>query len=113
MNVLLELEAMDDTLLDLKGCTGQDVAHEKDLCVLSMMPHVPPSLPVKQSDRPTLSQMMDNGTRVVVFLDAGADGADAVNFISQMVRNPFFVSFLSFRPLANLTPRHAQTPAPS
>jgi len=48
---------------------------------ITPLAYVPPSLPVKQSDWPTLGQMIDNGTRVVVFLDAGADGADAVDFI--------------------------------
>ena len=45
--------------------------------------YVPPSLPVKQSDWPTLGDMIDSGKRVVVFLDAGANGVDGgiVNFI--------------------------------
>ena len=45
--------------------------------------YVPPSLPVKQSDWPTLGEMIDSGKRVVVFLDAGADGSDGgvVDFI--------------------------------
>ncbi|KAJ7347549.1 PLC-like phosphodiesterase [Mycena albidolilacea] len=42
---------------------------------------VPPSIPVKQADWPTLGSMIDSGKRVVVFMDAGADGADAVDFI--------------------------------
>jgi len=43
---------------------------------ISDIAYVPPSLPVAQSDWPTLGEMIDNGTRVVVFLDAGADGSD-------------------------------------
>ncbi|KAG6887753.1 hypothetical protein C0992_010854, partial [Termitomyces sp. T32_za158] len=44
---------------------------------------VPPSLPVQRDSWPTLGQMIDSGKRVVVFLDAGADGADGgvVDFI--------------------------------
>ncbi|KAJ7907654.1 hypothetical protein B0H13DRAFT_1879386 [Mycena leptocephala] len=48
---------------------------------ISDLAFVPPSLPVKQSDWPTLGEMIDSGKRVVVFLDSGADGADAVDFI--------------------------------
>ncbi|KAJ7339096.1 PLC-like phosphodiesterase [Mycena albidolilacea] len=42
---------------------------------------VPPSLPIKQADWPTLGEMIDPGKRVVVFLDANTDGADSVDFI--------------------------------
>ncbi|KAJ7131232.1 PLC-like phosphodiesterase [Mycena epipterygia] len=48
---------------------------------ISPLAFVPPSLPVKQSDWPTLGAMIDSGKRVVVFMDAGADGADSVDFI--------------------------------
>ncbi|KAJ7697687.1 PLC-like phosphodiesterase [Mycena rosella] len=48
---------------------------------ISDLAFVPPSIPVKQSDWPTLGSMIDSGKRVVVFLDAGADGADSVDFI--------------------------------
>ncbi|KAJ6614223.1 PLC-like phosphodiesterase [Mycena sp. CBHHK59/15] len=48
---------------------------------ISAIAFIPPSLPVKQSDWPTLGSMIDSGKRVVVFLDAGADGPDAVDFI--------------------------------
>ena len=45
--------------------------------------YVPPHLPMKQSDWPTLGNMIDIGKRVVVFLDEGADGSDGgvVDFI--------------------------------
>lgn len=52
------------------------------------MAYVPPSVPVKQSDWPTLGELIDRGTRVVVFLDAGADTSQ-VDFILpefEMVR---------------------------
>lgn len=42
---------------------------------------VPPSIPMKASDWPTLGQLIDSGKRVVVFLDAGADGQGSGNFI--------------------------------
>ncbi|KAJ7461825.1 PLC-like phosphodiesterase [Mycena galericulata] len=64
-----------------------------DAAGITPLAYVPPALPVKQSDWPTLGQMIDNGTRVVVFLDAGADGADSVNFIMpefQMIWEPPF-----------------------
>ncbi|KAJ6451712.1 PLC-like phosphodiesterase [Mycena vitilis] len=48
---------------------------------ISDLAFVPPSLPVKQSDWPTLGEMIDSGKRVVVFLDANADGSDSVPFI--------------------------------
>ncbi|KAJ7062606.1 PLC-like phosphodiesterase [Mycena amicta] len=48
---------------------------------ISDLAFVPPSSPVKQSDWPTLGEMIDSGKRVVVFMDSGADGADAVDFI--------------------------------
>ncbi|KAJ7099253.1 PLC-like phosphodiesterase [Mycena belliarum] len=48
---------------------------------ISALAFVPPALPVKQADWPTLGEMIDKGKRVVVFMDAGADGADKVDFI--------------------------------
>ncbi|KAJ7093421.1 PLC-like phosphodiesterase [Mycena belliarum] len=42
---------------------------------------VPPSIPVKRDDWPTLGEMIDKGKRVVVFMDANADGAESVDFI--------------------------------
>jgi hypothetical protein len=44
--------------------------------------YIPPTLPMQQSSWPTLGQMIDSGTRLVTFMDAGADTAgDTVNFI--------------------------------
>ncbi|GLB38859.1 putative PLC-like phosphodiesterase [Lyophyllum shimeji] len=50
---------------------------------ITPLAYVPPSRPVKRGDWPTLGQLIDSGKRVVVFLDAGADGSDGgvVNFI--------------------------------
>ncbi|KAL0959336.1 hypothetical protein HGRIS_014597 [Hohenbuehelia grisea] len=45
-----------------------------DAAGLTSLCYVPPSLPVKASDWPTLGQLIDSGKRVVVFLDSGADG---------------------------------------
>ncbi|KAJ7098940.1 PLC-like phosphodiesterase [Mycena epipterygia] len=71
-----------------------------DAAGISDLAFVPPSLPVKQSDWPTLGSMIDSGKRVVVFLDAGADGADAVDFILpefQMIwETPFSDTNASF-----------------
>ncbi|KAJ6562965.1 PLC-like phosphodiesterase [Mycena sp. CBHHK59/15] len=67
---------------------------------ISDIAFVPPSLPVKQSDWPTLGSMIDTGKRVVVFLDAGADGADTVDFIlpefAMIWETPFSVTNASF-----------------
>jgi hypothetical protein len=58
--------------------------------------YVPPHLPMKQSDWPTLREMIDSGKRVVVFVDAGANGIDGgvVDFILpefDMVGNIFYL----------------------
>ncbi|KAJ8508864.1 hypothetical protein ONZ45_g8909 [Pleurotus djamor] len=51
-----------------------------DASGITPLAFVPPHLPMKASEWPTLGQMIDSGKRVVVFLDAGADG-QSVNFI--------------------------------
>jgi len=38
--------------------------------------YIPPNNPMTRSDWPTLGDMISNGTRVVTFMDAGADGTD-------------------------------------
>lgn len=56
---------------------------------ITPMAYVPPSIPVKQSEWPTLGQLIDSGRRVIVFLDSSTD-TSAVNFILpefQMVRD--------------------------
>ncbi|CAK5265971.1 unnamed protein product [Mycena citricolor] len=67
---------------------------------ISDLAFVPPSLPVKQADWPTLGQMIDSGKRVVVFLDAGADGANPVDFIlpefPMIWETPFSVTDKTF-----------------
>ncbi|KAF7290178.1 PLC-like phosphodiesterase [Mycena indigotica] len=56
---------------------------------------VPPQNPMPQSAWPTLGSMIDSGKRVVIFLDAGADGSDGtpVNYIlpefTQIWETPF------------------------
>lgn len=44
---------------------------------------------MKRSDWPTLGSLIDSGKRVVVFMDAGADGSDGgvVDFISPEFPN--------------------------
>ncbi|RPD63733.1 PLC-like phosphodiesterase [Lentinus tigrinus ALCF2SS1-6] len=58
--------------------------------------YVPPHLPMKQSEWPTLGDMISSGKRVVVFLDAGADTDRSVPYILpefQMVwETPFSVT---------------------
>lgn len=51
-----------------------------DAAGITPLAYVPPSVPVKQSDWPTLGQLIDSGKRVVVFLDSGTDTSQ-VNFI--------------------------------
>ncbi|KAJ7744741.1 PLC-like phosphodiesterase [Mycena maculata] len=71
-----------------------------DAAGISDLAYVPSSLPVAQGDWPTLGSMIDSGKRVVVFLDAGADGADQVDFILpefQMIwETPFSVTDPTF-----------------
>ncbi|KZV77312.1 PLC-like phosphodiesterase [Peniophora sp. CONT] len=38
--------------------------------------YIPPSIPVKRGDWPTLGSLIDSGKRVVIFMDYGADGSD-------------------------------------
>ncbi|KAH0582278.1 hypothetical protein H2248_011916 [Termitomyces sp. 'cryptogamus'] len=54
-----------------------------DSAEITPLAYVPPSRPVKRDDWPTLGQLIDSGKRVIVFLDAGADGSDGgiVDFI--------------------------------
>ncbi|KAF9003923.1 PLC-like phosphodiesterase [Cyathus striatus] len=47
---------------------------------ITPLTYVPPIVPIKQSDWPTLGEMINNGKRVVVFMDYGAD-TSKVNFI--------------------------------
>lgn len=47
---------------------------------ITPLAYVPPRLPMKNSEWPTLGEMIDSGKRVVVFLDSGADPSK-VNFI--------------------------------
>ncbi|KAF5368279.1 hypothetical protein D9615_010377 [Tricholomella constricta] len=50
---------------------------------ITPLTYVPPSRPVKRNDWPTLGQLIDQGKRVIVFLDEGADGSagGVVDFI--------------------------------
>ncbi|KDR71550.1 hypothetical protein GALMADRAFT_143813 [Galerina marginata CBS 339.88] len=70
-----------------------------DAAGITPLAYVPPSVPVKNSDWPTLGQLIDSGKRVVVFLDSGAD-TSSVNFILpefQMIwETPFTVTNASF-----------------
>ncbi|OCH90255.1 PLC-like phosphodiesterase [Obba rivulosa] len=43
--------------------------------------YTPPQVPMAIGDWPTLGELIDNGTRVIVFLDAGADTDRSVPFI--------------------------------
>ncbi|KAJ7668173.1 PLC-like phosphodiesterase [Mycena rosella] len=71
-----------------------------DAAGITDLTYVPPSLPVKQSEWPTLGSMIDAGTRVVVFLDSEADGPNPANFIlpefSMVWETPFSVTNASF-----------------
>ncbi|KAJ7500646.1 PLC-like phosphodiesterase [Mycena galericulata] len=71
-----------------------------DAAGISNLTYVPPSLPVNQSSWPTLGSMIDAGTRVVVFMDAEADGPDPTSIIlpefSMVWETPFSVTNASF-----------------
>ncbi|KAF7293913.1 Protein-S-isoprenylcysteine O-methyltransferase [Mycena chlorophos] len=43
---------------------------------IAAVSYVPPTPNTKQSDWPTLGELIDAGTRVITFIDAGADGSD-------------------------------------
>ncbi|PPQ64035.1 hypothetical protein CVT24_008848 [Panaeolus cyanescens] len=66
-----------------------------DAAGITPLAYVPPSRPMKRNDWPTLRELIDTNKRVIVFLDAGADGSDGgvVDFILpqfQMVwEDPF------------------------
>jgi len=70
-----------------------------DAAGITPLAYVPPSVPVKNSDWPTLGQLIDSGKRVVVFLDSSTD-TSSVNFILpefQMIwETPFTVTNASF-----------------
>ncbi|KAH9475095.1 PI-PLC X domain-containing protein 1 [Psilocybe cubensis] len=70
-----------------------------DTAGITPLAYVPPSVPVKNSDWPTLGQLIDSGKRVIVFLDAGAD-TSAVDFIlpefEMIWETPFSVTDASF-----------------
>ncbi|PPQ85988.1 hypothetical protein CVT25_001687 [Psilocybe cyanescens] len=70
-----------------------------DAAGITPLAYVPSSVPVKQSNWPTLGQLIDSGKRVVVFLDAGAD-TSAVDFIlpefEMIWETPFSVTDASF-----------------
>ena len=42
---------------------------------IANLSYVPPSLPMTNTAWPTLGSMIDNGTRLVTFLDTGSDGS--------------------------------------
>ncbi|KAF9553437.1 PLC-like phosphodiesterase [Agrocybe pediades] len=70
-----------------------------DAAGITPLAYVPPSVPVKQSDWPTLGQLIDSEKRVIVFLDSGADTSQ-VDFIlpefEMIWETPFSVTDSSF-----------------
>lgn len=62
--------------------------------------YTPPTVPMKQSDWPTLGDLISNGKRIITFLDAGADTDRSVPYILpefEMVwETPFSVTDPSF-----------------
>ena len=71
------------------------------------MAYVPPSRPVKRNDWPTLRNLIDANKRVIIFLDAGADGSAGapVDFILpqfQMVRLVCVTHFVAANAIVGL-----------
>ncbi|XP_006456425.1 hypothetical protein AGABI2DRAFT_228373 [Agaricus bisporus var. bisporus H97] len=66
---------------------------------ITPLAYVPPHVPMKNSEWPTLGEMIDSGKRVVVFLDAGADTSQ-VDFLlpefEMIWETPFGVTDPSF-----------------
>ncbi|KAJ2921364.1 hypothetical protein H1R20_g15730, partial [Candolleomyces eurysporus] len=66
-----------------------------DQAGITPMAYVPPTRPMKRNDWPTLRELIDTNKRVIVFLDAGADGSAGgeVDFIlpqfPMMWEDPF------------------------
>lgn len=82
---------------------------------ITPLAYVPPSLPVKQSEWPTLGEMIDSGKRVVVFLDAGADNS-GVDFILPefaMVRLHAFCVILTSELAFRSGKHHSVSPTPA
>ena len=80
------LDANPDEVLTLLFTNPEDVSLTDvwkpafDDAGITDLAYVPPSLPVKQGDWPTLGELLNSGKRVVVFLDANADPSQ-VDFI--------------------------------
>ncbi|KAI4526482.1 PLC-like phosphodiesterase [Schizophyllum commune Loenen D] len=80
------LDANPDEVLTLLFTNPEDVSLTDvwkpafDDAGITDLAYVPPSLPVKQGDWPTLGELLDSGKRVMVFLDANADPSQ-VDFI--------------------------------
>ncbi|PFH49645.1 hypothetical protein AMATHDRAFT_62773 [Amanita thiersii Skay4041] len=70
-----------------------------DQAGITPLAYVPPHVPMKWNEWPTLGDMIDSGKRVVVFLDAGAD-TSKVNFLlpefPMIWETPFGVTDPSF-----------------
>lgn len=67
---------------------------------IAELAYIPPVVPVKQSDWPTLGELIDSGKRVVAFLDFGAETDRSVSYILpefEMVwETPFSVTDPTF-----------------
>jgi len=50
---------------------------------LADMAYVPPQLPMARNDWPTLKEMLDDGRRIVVFMDKGTDGSSVPYLLPQ------------------------------
>jgi hypothetical protein len=77
-----------------------------DAAGITPMAYVPPSVPMKNSDWPTLGELIDSDKRVVVFLDSDADPS-SVNFIlpefEMIWETPFSVTDSTFPCSVNRT----------
>jgi hypothetical protein len=60
------------------------------------MIYVPPQLPMMREDWPTLREMLDNGTRLVVFMDKGTEGNSVPYLLPQFSMVCFLLSFLFY-----------------
>ncbi|KXN83170.1 Transcription factor IIIB 60 kDa subunit [Leucoagaricus sp. SymC.cos] len=70
-----------------------------DSAGITPLAYVPPHVPMKNSEWPTLGEMIDSGKRVVVFLDSGADTSQ-IDFIlpefEMIWETPFSVTDPNF-----------------
>jgi len=63
---------------------------------ITPLAYVPPHVPMKNSEWPTLGEMIDDGKRVVVFLDSGTDTSQVEFILPEFEMASRVLGFLNF-----------------